>query len=602
MAWFYDLYGWLEKAFFNTLTRKLVGNISALLVLQLLVAAFGWYAVGSIADLAVKDTDLATRSAAVTQMVSQSQWLIGAVSLIALVCVIMTFLFLRYLIVRPIRQLNRQLASMVSAEADLSVHLQVKTHDEFTELASNYNLFLDRLRKTVGTIRQMGVNIAVSSAKVVNRVGSSSGMAAGQEDLAEEVFLSSSETTRSIAAISENSGTMAESTAQSLDTARNSFASLEALNSDIGKMQGRIAEHNQTIKQMDERSRDIGRIISTIQDISFQTGLLALNAAVEAARAGEAGKGFSVVAGEVKALAEQASRASSEIENQLNEMLEMIESSTAEADEISRFAAQTSEIADNSCRSFDEVISQSEMNNQRLTGITSSVDAISTANAAMHDKVAQIRSLSSEVGTQMGVSQQVAIDLQQVTERMQQLVSCFKTGEGMFEEILQIARVFRDACQERISALQQQGVNVFDTSYQQIAGTDPPKYATSYDRYFEQHLQPIYDKTAEQTPGGIFALCVDANGYGPTHNRKYSQPLTGDHDADLVHSRDKRIFNDPTGIRGAQNREEFLLQTYMRDTGEVLSDLSMPIMVSGRHWGAVRIGFDPVVMLENRQG
>jgi methyl-accepting chemotaxis protein len=86
---------------------------------------------------------------------------------------------------------------------------------------------------------------------------------------------------------------------------------------------------------------------------------------------------------------------------------------------------------------------------------------------------------------------------------------------------------------------------------------------------------------------------VDENGYAPTHNSKFAQPLTGDHEHDLKASRDKRMFDDPTGIRAARNTREFLLQTYMRDTGEILCDLSVPLTVGGRHWGALRVGFDP---------
>ena len=84
-----------------------------------------------------------------------------------------------------------------------------------------------------------------------------------------------------------------------------------------------------------------------------------------------------------------------------------------------------------------------------------------------------------------------------------------------------------------------------------------------------------------------------------TRNAAPLRPVLEHNQVDLVSSRDKRIFNDPTGLRSARNREEFLLQTYMRDTGDILSDLSMPIIVDGRHWGAIRIGFDSLVMLQN---
>lgn len=60
---------------------------------------------------------------------------------------------------------------------------------------------------------------------------------------------------------------------------------------------------------------------------------------------------------------------------------------------------------------------------------------------------------------------------------------------------------------------------------------------------------------------------------------------------DLAKCRHKRIFNDPVGAKGAKNQKPSLFQTYVRDTGEILADLTMPIMINGRHWGGVRIGF-----------
>jgi methyl-accepting chemotaxis protein len=65
---------------------------------------------------------------------------------------------------------------------------------------------------------------------------------------------------------------------------------------------------------------------------------------------------------------------------------------------------------------------------------------------------------------------------------------------------------------------------------------------------------------------------------------------TGNYDVDLLNCRNKRIFSDKVGIALARNTKPFLLQTYMRDTGETVNDFSMPIFVAGKHWGAVRIG------------
>ena len=114
-------------------------------------------------------------------------------------------------------------------------------------------------------------------------------------------------------------------------------------------------------------------------------------------------------------------------------------------------------------------------------------------------------------------------------------------------------------------------------------------------------VQDIYEELLNKIPGGTYATCVDENGYMPAHNLRYSQPLTGDPQKDLIGNRVKRIFNSPTEIRSAKNQRPFLLQTYVRDTGEVVCDLSMPIMLHDRHWGALRMGFSPTILLDDRK-
>jgi methyl-accepting chemotaxis protein len=132
---------------------------------------------------------------------------------------------------------------------------------------------------------------------------------------------------------------------------------------------------------------------------------------------------------------------------------------------------------------------------------------------------------------------------------------------------------------------------LFDRSYQPVAGTNPQKHTSAFDRYTDEVLPALQEAVLQDCPQIAYAGAVDNNGYFPTHNRKFSQPLTGDYEVDLVNNRTKRIFNDRTGARCGSNTRPFLLQTYKRDTGEVMHDLSVPIIVRGRHWGGFRIGY-----------
>ena len=132
---------------------------------------------------------------------------------------------------------------------------------------------------------------------------------------------------------------------------------------------------------------------------------------------------------------------------------------------------------------------------------------------------------------------------------------------------------------------------LFDTFYIPIANTDPQKFHTQYDTLLDGVLQPIIDRYLDKDKRLVFFIAVDRNGYLPTHNTRYSRPMTGNADEDAKWNRTKRIFNDRTGLAAAHNTEPYLLQRYSRDTGEVMSDLSIPIFIKNEHWGAIRVGY-----------
>ena len=92
-----------------------------------------------------------------------------------------------------------------------------------------------------------------------------------------------------------------------------------------------------------------------------------------------------------------------------------------------------------------------------------------------------------------------------------------------------------------------------------------------------------------------FCAAVDRNGYLPTHNAIYSQPQGSDPVWNAANCRNRRIFNDRTGLSAGRSTRPFLLQTYRRDMGggqfALMKDCSAPITVNGRHWGGLRVAY-----------
>ena len=121
----------------------------------------------------------------------------------------------------------------------------------------------------------------------------------------------------------------------------------------------------------------------------------------------------------------------------------------------------------------------------------------------------------------------------------------------------------------------------------------PAKYKTRFDHYADQVLPAIQEPLLSQHEGLVFAIASTPEGYVPTHNNAFNHAPTGDRAVDTLKSRSKRLFNDRTGIRCGSHQQPLLLQTYTRDTGELMHDLSVPIYVEGRHWGGLRLGYKP---------
>ncbi len=591
-------YSTLEQSFFSTLTRKLIGNLGALLAIQALTLAAVWFGIRNL-DAAVASAGI--EATAAVQISAIGQGILTNVTLIfalAVAATAATLFFLRYLIVVPVRELNRAFRQGESSEADLSFTFPTRTHDEFRDLAQNLNMFSKRLRESFISLRRMGVNIAVSSVQVGGKVRASAQKAEYQNEMAGEIFAGSSETTSAHMEIADHTQKIAGATSANLETARRSHKELIETSSQIEQMSTLVDRSVLAIADIHENSKQIREIVTVIKTISSQTSLLALNAAIEAARAGRAGRGFSIVADEVKRLAEQVNTASEDIAETVRGMLERIEASRDESEQVRQVTVATRSAVERSCTNFGEMMEALERTDSSLQGISASVEELSSSNHQMHGKVGEIRSASTEVTEMMQQAEDLSSHLRTITEELQETVARFRTGEGALEKVIEQTRHFRDEMQSVMLRHQQSGLNLFDQNYRPIPGTDPPKYHTAYDERIEAELRACYDRTLAQIPGGRFAICFDVNGYAPTHNSTFCQPPSGDYQTDLAKSRDKRIYNDPTGLRAARNTRPILLQTYMRDTGEILCDLAMPITLQGRHWGTVRVGLEPKSLLE----
>ena len=348
------------------------------------------------------------------------------------------------------------------------------------------------------------------------------------------------------------------------------------------------------IQSLEQKALEIQSITDVIDGISSQTNLLALNAAIEAARAGEQGRGFAVVADEVRALAAKTADAT----NQIGEMLNQISKETNDTTTVMTTIVQQTDSVVNtmttlteSFTEIDNLMADSSSASNQISHALQEQDhaaaEISTSVVSLHDFLVDKSNETQNVSTQ-------AQTLSNSTESIFVFLSEFDS-DTLINNMCKQA----EAAAKKVSELFEQSIKenkisqhqLFDFNYKPLGNTEPTKFTTGFDKFTDQYLPSIQEPLLQEFSEMIYAGAVDINGYFPTHNKCFSKPLTGNIEVDMVNNRTKRMFNDPTGIRCGQHTDKFLLQTYKRDTGEIMHDVSAPIFVQGRHWGGFRIGF-----------
>lgn len=339
-----------------------------------------------------------------------------------------------------------------------------------------------------------------------------------------------------------------------------------------------------------------------IQSITREIQLLSINAGVEAARSGAAGRGFAVIAAAVKTLAEQTREATALSARQLDALVKAVDQLAGRSQE----NAETARRASEGSQTISQQIGELDSFSRSVVGLIGDIDAISQPtreNAIACAKVGE--DLAALVEGVDGSSE----TLERASQRTDALVSISEAILGaiaasgvrtaqseLIATAMETAATIGGLFEQALARGELTLADLFDETYRPIAGSDPLQHMTRFVALTDRILPPIQEALLTSNRRIVFCAAVDRNGFLPTHNRKYAQPQGADPVWNNANCRNRRIFNDRTGLAAARNQKPFLLQTYRRDMGGgqflVMEDLSAPIRVKGRHWGGFRFGLN----------
>jgi methyl-accepting chemotaxis protein len=456
---------------------------------------------------------------------------------------------------------------------------------------SDSERLVDQLANRIGGLGVELADVAGKVQEVANRFADQSQRFGHLQKTAETMVSANHDIANASQAVQSATCVAVSDITQSRTVVENAVKHIAELIEAVGRIETRLSAVGNALA-------DVAKVSGTIEAIAKQTNLLALNATIEAARAGAMGRGFAVVASEVKSLAEATRQATHQIGDTVRGLDGQVGSLIGESSEASLRAKNAGEGASQ----IQGIIARVQEGVTRVGAEIDGVARAATSNLAHCDSViGELQTLAKGVdlsSTDLKQADGRVANLLDVSEGLIALIadSGVETSDApLIRVVVDTAKRIAQRFEDAVARGEIRPEQLFDENYREIGGTDPKQYMTDYVEFTDRVLPEIQDPIQKSDPRIVFCVAWAKGGYLPTHNPNYRRPQGNDPVWNNANCRNRRLFNDRAVKKVAANTRPFLVQTYRRDMGGgnfvLMKDLSSPIFVRGRHWGAFRMGF-----------
>lgn len=353
----------------------------------------------------------AQHKAEVTAPANNTRNIIAMVSCIAALITVLLVWFSAKRIVMPINATVESLKDIAQGKGDLTMRLQTQSKDEIGELATWFNLFMDKLQGMMRQISQSIDMLTTSTSELSSVSDKMTSTTMKTSDLSSSVTEAARLLSNNMQSVSSamvqtcrNTDVVAKSAEEMSTTILEIAKNSETARNISQQAAAQAATSSSQMARMGDAAQAIGRVVETITEISEQVNLLALNATIEAARAGEAGKGFAVVANEIKELAKQTAEATQDIETQIEaiqqvtkETISRIDTITGVIDEVNHVVTGIAVAVEEQSVSTSEIATNVTQAALSIEGINENVGKSSTLASDISKDIAEVNASSNEI-------------------------------------------------------------------------------------------------------------------------------------------------------------------------------------------------------------